>query len=208
MNQKIVIGIPTTGNVDYRFASSLMSLQLVTDTRVIWQPRTMIAPARNLITQKALEDDTYTHLLFIDDDMTFDHDLLLRLLSHNVDIVSALAFKRTSNFEPCVFKKDKVDNLYHSIFPEVFQEIDAAGTAGMLINLNVFRKIPFPWFETYYDDKGKNWSVDIIFSEKAKKEGFKIFVDPNVKMGHIGSSEVVSEKTFLEYNKINKKNVC
>jgi len=197
---KVVVGIPTLGNVDWRFASSLMGLQLICDTKVIWQVRTMIATARNLIVKQALTDETYTHLLFIDDDMTFDSDFLYKLISTNVDIVGGLAFKRTADYQPCVYKK-KEDGQHYPILPEVFQEVDAIGTAGLLIKTDVFKKIAFPWFETYYDEQGRVWSVDFDFCIKAKKAGFKVFVEPTALMGHIGQSEVISKETFLTYNK-------
>jgi hypothetical protein len=204
-NIKVAIGIPSSGLLDWRFASSLMSLQLSCDTRVIWMIRAMIATARNKIVEQTLTDPSYTHLLFLDDDMTFEPDFLTRLLSNDSDIVGGLAFKRTKDYQPCVYRKNEKGE-YCPILPEVFQEVDVIGTAGMLIKTELFKKIKFPWFENFYDKEGKNWSVDFDFCIKAKKQGFKIFVDPEAEMGHIGMSDVVTKETFLrEYNLINKK---
>ncbi len=198
---KLVIGIPTMGIVDWRFASSLMALQLTPETRVIWMVKAMIDTARNNLVQEALTDQSYTHLLMIDDDMTFESDLALKLLEHDVDIVGALAFKRRPNYQPCVYRQNSEDKQYYPILPEVFQEVDVVGTGGILIKIDIFKKLKFPWFQTFYDVKGIHWSVDFDFCIKAKKEGFKIFVDPSVEMGHLGDSEVVNKNTFLTQNK-------
>lgn len=203
---KIAIGIPTSGNVDWRFASSLMALQLTTDTRVIWQTRAMIDTARNKIVEQALTDPSYTHLLFLDDDMTFESDFLSKLLLNDVDIVGGLAFKRTPDYQPCVYKKEEKDGNFYPILPEAFQEVDVIGTAGLLIKTEIFKKVKYPYFETFYTKEGKHFSVDFDFCIKAKKEGFKIFVEPEAKMGHIGSSEVITQETFINHYNLNKKN--
>jgi len=151
---KLAIGIPTTGNVDWQFASSLMSLQLTPETRVIWMVKTMIDTARNQLVQEALKDLSYTHLLMIDDDMTFEPDFALKLLEHDVDIVGGLAFKRRPDFKPCVYRMNPENKQYYPILPEIFQEVDIVGSGGILIKMEVLRKLEYPWFSTYYDDKG------------------------------------------------------
>jgi hypothetical protein len=198
---RILLGIPTIGMVDYRFAMSLASLKLPENTTLMISPRAMIDTSRNLICQKFLEDPSYTHLVMIDDDMTFDYDFVSKLLEADVDIVAGLAFKRRSEFTPCVFKLKQEDKQYYPVLPEVFQEVDIVGTGGIAIKAEVFKKLKFPWFETYYDKDGKHWSVDFDFCIKAKKAGFKIFVEPSAKMGHIGDSEVVDINTFLKKSK-------
>jgi len=205
---KLVICIPTIGKVDWQFASSLMGLQLLPETRVIWMVRAMIDTARNTLVQDTLKDSSYTHMLMIDDDMTFDPDFVMKLIKHDVDIVSGLAFKRRPDYTPCVFEK-REDKQYYPILPTIFREVDIAGTGGILIKTDVFRKLKFPWFETFYDDTGRHWSVDFDFSIKAKKAGFKIFVDPTAEMGHISDPPVIKKEQFYNFvkqNEINKNN--
>lgn len=201
MDKTIAICIPTSGLVHWRFAADLMALQLPYSARVIWQVRTMIDTARNMLVQKALEDVTTTHLLMIDDDMTFKHDFLMNLLSHDVDIVGGLAFKRTADYQPCVYLKRKGTEDHFPILPQVFQEVDAIGTGGILIKREVFEKIPYPYFETWYNKNNpeQHFSVDFDFCIKAKKTGFKIFVDPSSEMGHIGETPIITKETFLKH---------
>jgi hypothetical protein len=199
MEKTIAIGIPTIGYVHWRFAADLMSLQMPMSARVIWQPRTMIDTSRNIIVKQALQDVTVSHLLMIDDDMTFDQDFLMKLIAHDVDIVAGLAFKRTPDFHPCVYKKQEVTNNYIPILPEIFQEVDAVGTGGILIKREVFEQLKYPYFETWFDKNNldKHYSVDFDFCMKAKAAGFKIFVDPEAAMGHIGEAPIITKETFL-----------
>ena len=199
MENKLIIGLPTNGTVHWRFASSLMGLQLTPETRVIWQVRSMIDIARNNLVKEALKTPDYTHILMIDDDHVFEPDLALRLLAHDVDIVGALAFKRRPEYTPCVFRK-KEDGLHYPILPEVFQEVDVVGTGAILIKIEVLQKMEFPYFETFYDENKKHWGVDFTFCKRAKKAGFKIFVDSQVEIKHIGDPEIIDKSTFLKHN--------
>ena len=80
----------------------------------------------------------------------------------------------------------------------------------ILIKIEVLQKMSFPYFETYYDKTGKHFGVDFDFCMKAKKAGFKIFVDPDCAISHIGDNEIVDKSTFFRYNQkyfnqLNKK---
>jgi len=194
---KILVGVPTIGTNDYRFTLSLASLIIPDSSSILAIPRVMIDTSRNMCCEKLLEGDA-THLLFIDDDMTFDPYLLSNMLEHDVDIIGALAFKRREKYEPCVYNK-KEDGLYYPILPQIFQEVDVVGTGGMLIKREVIEKLKNPWFETYYDKQGTHWSVDFSFCIKAKKAGFKIWVDPKIEMKHIGDAPLIGKSDFLKY---------
>lgn len=198
-DKTVAICIPTVGLVHWRFTADLMALQLPSSARVVWQVRTMIDTARNMLARKALEDVTVTHILMLDDDMTFQHDFLMRLIAHDVDIVGGLAFKRTADYHPCVYKKKEGTGDHFPMLPQIFQEVDAVGTGGMLIRRKVFESLKYPYFETWYDDTNpdKHYSVDFDFCIKAKAAGFKIFVDPEAAMGHIGEAPIITKETFL-----------
>jgi len=195
----IAICVPTTGLLHWRFAADFMALQLPFSTRVIWQVRTMIDTARNLLVKKALEDVTVSYIVMIDDDMTFKQDFLMRLIAHDVDVVGGLAFKRTPDYHPCVYKKKEGTDDHFPILPQVFQEVDAIGTGGIMIKREVFEKLKYPFFETWYDESNpdKHFSVDFDFCMKAKSAGIKLFVDPDAEMGHIGENPVITKETFL-----------
>ncbi len=201
---KVAIGIPTYGIINWQFASSLMALQLTPETRVIWNVRSMIDTARNTLVTRALEDEKTTHLFMIDDDGVFEPDTLQKLLAHDVDIVGALMFKRRPDYEPCVFRK-RENGTFEPILPRVFQEVDVIGTGCILIKMKVFKKLEFPYFSTYYDEKKIHWGVDFDFCKKATAAGFKIFCDTDVQPKHIGDPVLVGQEEFLKHMLITKK---
>src|ERR1700682_1403062 len=57
------------------------------------------ASARNTIIQQAF-DNNFTHIFFLDDDMLPPTDTLVKLMKHDVDIVSALYLGRAFPHRP------------------------------------------------------------------------------------------------------------
>jgi GT2 family glycosyltransferase len=131
--------------------------------------------SRERIVMKALEQDC-THILFIDQDMTFREDALQRLIARDKDIVHGKFFSRYEPYEPCVWIAGKRVNVNE------FSKIDHAGLAFTLIKMDVFKKIPQPWFEfSVKPIKGE----DVLFHEKAKQYGIEAWIDPDVYVGHL-----------------------
>ncbi len=203
----LVLGIPSMGSCDWRFASCLRTLDLPFNTNMVWVVRTMIDSARNMLVENALKIPDATHLLMIDDDHVFSPDLVKRMLDHNVDVIGALAFKRNDDFQPCCYRKGE-DNHHYPMLPSVFQEVDVIGTGAMLFKLDIFKdnKLKFPWFETGYDKETppNHWSVDFNFCIKAKEAGYKIWCDPTIEIGHIALPEVTGRANFVNYIETHK----
>jgi GT2 family glycosyltransferase len=62
-------------------------------------------------------------------------------------------------------------------------EIDAAGSAGMLVRRHVFDNIGEPYFAS---TNGAYLNEDVAFCAKVKGPGYRIFATADVTMGHIG----------------------
>lgn len=156
-----------------------------------------IAENRNYIAVQALNAKS-DYLLTIDDDMTFEPDILDRLMENGKDICGVAYHSRGSGERmKCVGEimaiaevKEKVyinletntDPKYKTTF-----ECYAAGTGIMLIKCDVFKKIPRPWFEFKFYDTGQcQEGEDWMFCYKAKEAGYKIYSDPRPKVGHLG----------------------
>src|SRR3990167_7300483 len=100
-----------------------------------------------------------THILFIDCDMLFPHDIIKTLLAHKKEIVGVEYNKREfplkGTFEPLTEKSDtKSDTLYKAKY---------AGMGLMLIELSIFSDPKFgigmdgkqsPWFNFGRDSQG------------------------------------------------------
>ena len=87
-------------------------------------------------------------------------------------------FSKYSPYDPAFTINDK------KVIPQKLVEVDWVGTAFTLINMKVFKKMPRPWFE--YDFNPKHIvGEDVLFCIKAKKLGYKVYVDPEVNIGHL-----------------------
>ena len=193
---KIMIGIPTaSAHLHRKFFQSLMGLTYPehADVDINIIEGYQLPFARNRIVQNSLEKNV-DYLLFIDADMIFPSDLLIRLLKHNIPMVNALAFKRIKPHYPCIFKWNEGDGCYETVpYHGGLLEVDATGMAAHLIHLDVFKKMKQPWY--YYRDD--IFSSDLTFCENAKKLGFKIIIDTDLKIGHIGEEIVVTEDFYI-----------
>ena len=137
-----------------------------------------------------------THILYIDDDMLFESDALDRLLSHGKEIVGVNAYSRALPLSSTVGLMDK-DGKYlepekHTEWemriPEGLFECFSIGTGVLLIDMKVFDVIEKPWFKFDMHEEGyMKQGEDSWFCTEAKKKGYKIYCDPTLKIGHIGS---------------------
>ncbi len=146
-----------------------------------------ISENRNVLATQAARDK-YDYLLFIDDDMTFEADLLDRLLTHQKDIVVVAYHPRFKVDKSTVKTLDKthIITLKGKESKELF-ECKAVGTGIMLIKTEIFLKIPRPWFKmktarTGMTLQGEDW----YFCYQARKAGFSVYCDPVVEVGHLG----------------------
>lgn len=143
---------------------------------------------RNKLAKIAIEEGM-EWLLFIDDDHAFKHDLLLRLLAHDVPIVGSLYLQRMLPFSPIAYSHKTEDDYYIPIdltsLPDTgLVEVQAVGTGGMLIRTEVFRELEYPWFE-----HGRA-SEDLIFCDRAREAGFPIYCDLGSRLGHFTVSAI------------------
>jgi GT2 family glycosyltransferase len=131
------------------------------------------------------------------DDHVWESDCLTRLLdaideNPDVDVLVPLVTKRNPPWHLVLFHEAGVYDdglprwqpLGWDEIPErgVF-EVDAAGSAGMLVRREVLDRIGDPWFES----SGQViLNEDVMFCMKARAHGFRVFATANVTMGHLG----------------------
>lgn len=129
-----------------------------------------------------------THLLFVDCDMLFPHDVIPTLLAHKKEIVGVEYNKREfplkGVYEPLT---EKSSALYKAKY---------TGMGLMLIDLKIFSDPKFgigvdgkrsPWFNFGRDSQGAlAMGEDVWFSNVARDAGYDTWIDPTVKTLHIG----------------------
>jgi len=137
------------------------------------------------------------------DDHVWDSSVLmdmLRIMDENpeVDILVPLVVKRNPPWHPVIVKSmgqisDSGIPMFETVkwedIPEQgLLEVDAAGSAGMLIKREVIGELEDPWFYSTPDNNGRQalLNEDFTFCTYAKSAGFRIFATSDVVIGHLG----------------------
>lgn len=148
-----------------------------------------IASARTWLVQQALEKGA-THLLFVDSDICpFGEDTILKMVALKKPIVAAEYNMRKFPLEP-VFKP-----LEGRSETEPYKA-RYAGTGLMLIDLAMFKDPKFgvrengekvPWFSFGRDSQGAlALGEDAWFCSMAREFGYDTWIDPTIKVAHVG----------------------
>ena len=125
-----------------------------------------------------------THLLFIDSDMLFPPTALKTLLSRDKDIIGVEYHKRQFPLQTVTAYDPKVEKSETEPF-----RVGVAGTGLMLIKTAVFKnpKMNKNWFSFGRNAEGKNViGEDGWFCNTAKEAGYNVWVDPTIKVLHLG----------------------
>lgn len=159
-------------------------------------------------------------LLFIDDDMVWAPDAVVRLLAardelleqgQEPDVVGGLCFRRTSPYHPTLYVREGPTRGRYAIlerWEDGLVEVDATGMAFALITKRCLERIAgieMPPFKVRQDAATHanffRWEgglgEDLRFCQDVKATGGHIFVDTRIEIGHIGEIEVRS-RHFLE----------
>ncbi len=195
---KITVGILTaTAYFHRRFVESLLRLEYPPNSEVRFDIMEgfQIPFARNRVVEDAFKDNS-DYIFFLDSDMVFPPDSLMRLLNHNKSVVNALAFRRQHPHFPAVFKWNKENFCYETIHYQLNSGLTAADATGMaciLIKTEVFKKLKKPYY--FYD---KNlFSSDLSFCRSLNKIDVPIYIDTNLKIGHLGDNKIATEEDYI-----------
>lgn len=131
---------------------------------------------------------------FIDDDHDFKPDILIKLLSHNVDIVGPLYCIRGYPFDATA-RELSDDGTFRTIFNTPasgepgLKEVLSTGTSGLLIRRKVWETMDRPWFGLGHLDP-EQIAEDFFFCDKARQHGFKVYVDTSIPLEHFATMKV------------------
>ena len=141
--------------------------------------------ARINIVKEAQKGDC-THLLFVDSDMVFKPETVEKLLGYDKDIVGADYNMRELPLKSTVKIHDKQGNQIFEPSTDKLYECVAIGTGFMLIKMEVFKKLTYPWFFYEQDRNEMTMGSDMWFCNKAREFDYQIWADPTLAVGHIG----------------------
>lgn len=161
------------------------------------QTRAPIQHARNLLADYAL-DHGFEWLVQLDDDATFPPDLIRRLLSHEKDVVCALAYQRRPPFLTCAFEVEGADGMMGKPLEGIehtgLRRVDVSGFHCSIIRTRVFKKLREAGVKAFYGGFDNKVGEDFAMCLNLKKIGVPVYVDTDLISGHIGEAVVVDEQ--------------
>lgn len=206
---RILIEVPTyDGRISQATSQSLWRLDRCGHD-VDYKPRQGYgcAMARNRIAADALNAH-YDYVLMVDNDIDLPQDALKHLLEHDKLMVMGYYLNRYAR------GKHKLTTLYRegvgwSMFPaselvdkrdvgEYLIPVNGGGMGCTLIATDVFRMVPFPWFEWTDEEREPTMAEDVYaltdrihsggedinFCSRARNAGIRIYADTRVACGH------------------------
>jgi hypothetical protein len=121
--------------------------------------------------RKALELGA-EYIFFIDSDMSFPDNALMRLLKADQAIVGATYVRRAPPYDNLA-KTNGGDQSVSGL-----HELERIPTGMLLIKVDVFKTIPEPWFETNWNKEKNDFDgEDYAFCDLARRHGYKIWMD-------------------------------
>lgn len=121
----------------------------------------------------------YTHQVWIDSDQVWQPEQVLRMVGHDLDVVSACI--KTADGDYALHRDHKrLTELPGGLF-----DVDSCGFGMVVIKRQVFERIPYPWFRLLpaVDGLGDD-SEDVSFCRKVRDAGMVIMADSDVRVGH------------------------
>ncbi len=207
--KKVVVCTPTiSGRVELAYMHGMMELQLASlHHGVKFEYYTAIGNSsivdvRNRLVKMFLDSDA-DYMMFIDDDIGFHGDSVLRLMAFDKDVVAGAAPKRGWPLTFCChFTKEQLRKAEAGTIPVL-----NVGTGFMLIKRTALKAFIKHYCDSdadagWYNDpnhhdlfpnvfrekitKRRRTSEDYTFCEMARAMGLTVFIDPTIKLAHVG----------------------
>ena len=166
-----------------------------------------VATARNKIAQRAI-DEKADYVLMVDNDVVIPENALEILTENLTDVcLGYYAHRDADNLyrgNTSVCKLYQPDGKKYKNYPleseysaremrdmreagEYKLQIHGGGMGCAFINVDVFRKLRYPWYQwlIYADDQRGMLSEDLYFCEQCRSHHIPIYTDARLSCGHI-----------------------
>lgn len=170
------------------FGVSLSRLLAPPGSMMEWFIGHDIAANHNDAVSAMLSNPSLKWLFIMGDDHAFEGELLLSLLDRQRDIVGPVCLQRMPPYHPTAvgLTPGGVRHYRRLELTELgagCREVARVGGAGMLVRREVFEQMPEPWFEFGQLD-ATSLSEDFYFCDKARSQGYTVWLDQDVQIGH------------------------
>lgn len=227
MSGTVAIGVASCDRPAWAFVDSLFRLQAPAGWRLqlIREGPLAVDLARNAVVKHFLRSDA-TWLLWLDSDAVVHPLTLVRLMSHGLPVVGALAFQRYGPCLPTMMRGRAPDGqgwqvqigetrewlARHAalrvssatvLLPapdDALVEVDRTGCHCLLTHRRVYEQVAAPWFVG--DPTRKHTREDMYFCERVQAAGFRLYVDRAVTAGHLAGDRPLGALDFLVWDAV------
>lgn len=181
--------MPTRGEVHVRNMKSILeSVVRLKDYEVLleFQIGTYVHQMRNDIVYAAIKNGS-DYLMFIDSDIEFPADGILKLLSYDKDVVGGCYNVKILPPKGTVKMLDETGSFIKDYdMPEnSLKRVFAIPTGFMLIKLSSIKFMPHPFdFDRY--PNGILIGEDVNFCKRLNEQDREVWCDSSIKISHIG----------------------
>ena len=211
---KTLIAVPTMDMIHYQFFESFIHLKKGEDASVFLMPNTLIYDARNIISLIAMQKN-FDRVMWMDSDMTFPQDTILKLAKHMDDdpeckMVTGLYVRRKIPVTPTIYStlqepgRDENDKVIKRVNPyidyprDAFFPIKACGFGCVMTSVDLIREV----WNTYSDAFTPfSWcGEDLSFCKRVNDLGYTIWCDSSIRCGHVGTMIFTDDMIAKEVN--------
>lgn len=197
-HRSVLMAVIHTETTTIAWANGLRNLILPGRNAIIYPSGMPYCHARNSACMAALEFGA-SHLFFMDSDVIVPPDTVLRLLSHDKDVVSGVYCRRSPpHGVPVAIRNGQWLTQFRQ---NALEPVDYVGAGCLLIKRCVLEQMkPLApgkhWFHWRVDLKGTGipdnecLSEDFAFCSEVKKQlGVQVYLDTGVQARHVGFSQ-------------------
>ena len=198
---KTLIATPCMDTQPVGFVQSLLYMHKGDNPTVYFRPNSLVYDSRNIISLTAIEQK-YDNVLWLDSDMMFPPNTLLKLESYlnndmDIQMVTGLYVTRHTPVEPVLYEHiaepqrnpdgylEKKITSYMDFPRDSFFPVAGCGFGCVMTTTKLLKEVwdkfgpaftPFPWA-----------GEDISFCHRVNLLGHQIYCDSSVSCGHIGT---------------------
>ena len=168
---RTLVAIPCMDMVQTSFMKSLLRLMSVDETQISFRVSSLVYDSRNQLAGEAISQG-YDRILFLDSDMVFQPDLLIRLtrdMDEGRDYVCGLFFRRKPPYNPVIYKnleyeRDglkldmKLDPYLDYPQNEIF-EVAGSGFGAVMISSDLINKVGNKFGHPFAPDRKRQRSA-------------------------------------------------
>jgi hypothetical protein len=193
---QLAICVPVRDLLHSKFAFCLAELvaRLVKDNvtyQLFFQNGSVLPEQRHLLAKSAMAANC-EQVLWLDSDMVFPSNIYQLLSKHNKDAVACYYSTRSEPFRSVAFL-DNRDMTKTLLAKSGLHVVNSVGMGIMLTSIDIFKKIPPPWFSFRYLSSYDSYlGEDIVFCELLKEYDYDVFVDADASNHcfHLASLEI------------------